>query len=571
MSPRFPLFLAAALAHLSAPVLAQTPPPSDPVLDAGRDPRLARRIILRSEGMYVSHVLRRLSAKSGISLSVSGRAGDERMVAFVPKASLAEILASIADLYNLKWGRASKDGKVSYQLFKPPARIRQETQLKEKALREGFAELDRQARELPKSPTLRQPHRLALRKAAIALARENWQRLTEDGQLVFLLKDLPAERRASVLTHARTKLLENQQIALEHDREHRQRYLDNGEELPDYLKEEPQTRPLGDPDTWRLTIELNLKAGVELVARLHSENFASGFFHSSAHQGEALGLSVYEDRSPRPAVPPAQDPPLPQEDPFSKPLFAPKAPPIKPTDPPNQWLNALENLSIMGSIAVYSDDYSNPENGGDRQAAQPPFNGQPAQACLDQLCFLTVAKPANFWWRRGSTAFIRSRSYLHEADSLLPAAFTDRLLSRQSKDSTIVLFPDDLLFLRRLTLPQLNAILTFRAHEGWKRAVQIPARLSPPSQSLLLSRGLRWELLPRADQLLAQQLSLANHSVGPDYFARVSAAVSPPGSGSRSAIQIRLETDLTPGSSSGAFLPAPQSNPQGLIVTETAN
>src|SRR5690242_13915825 len=74
-----------------------------PVLDASRDARLGRRIRLRSEGIPLSWVLKRLSKESGVALSAPGTVGDERLVAFVPDAPLSEVLTNIATLYRLDW------------------------------------------------------------------------------------------------------------------------------------------------------------------------------------------------------------------------------------------------------------------------------------------------------------------------------------------------------------------------------------------------------------------------------------------------------------------------------------
>src|SRR5688500_12150658 len=68
-------------------------------VDTARDARLAARVRLRSEAIPLRRVLQALAEQTGVRLSVAGAAGDERLVAFVPDASLAEVMLAVADLY----------------------------------------------------------------------------------------------------------------------------------------------------------------------------------------------------------------------------------------------------------------------------------------------------------------------------------------------------------------------------------------------------------------------------------------------------------------------------------------
>src|SRR5947208_1203863 len=96
--------IALALAAVLGAAAAGAPPRAPAsVVDAKRDPRLAQRLLLRSQGLPLTHVFRRLSAKTGVTLNANGRPGDERLVAFAPDASLAEIMQAVEDLYRLHW------------------------------------------------------------------------------------------------------------------------------------------------------------------------------------------------------------------------------------------------------------------------------------------------------------------------------------------------------------------------------------------------------------------------------------------------------------------------------------
>src|SRR3989442_4476438 len=72
--------------------------PSSP-MDAAQDARLAVQVRLRAEAIPLRRVLRALADETGVRLAVAGSAGDERLVAFVPDASLADVLLAVADLY----------------------------------------------------------------------------------------------------------------------------------------------------------------------------------------------------------------------------------------------------------------------------------------------------------------------------------------------------------------------------------------------------------------------------------------------------------------------------------------
>src|SRR5262245_44726709 len=117
------------------PVGAQPGPPA-PVLDAKIDARLARRVRLRVEGIRGGRVLQQLAETTGVRLEAEGRAGDERLVAFVPAAPLGDVLAAIADLYRLEWSRLPRSEPAHYRLAKAVPAGRDEQEPRDRAFRE---------------------------------------------------------------------------------------------------------------------------------------------------------------------------------------------------------------------------------------------------------------------------------------------------------------------------------------------------------------------------------------------------------------------------------------------------
>src|SRR5207245_10692431 len=87
--------------------------------------------------------------------------------------------------------------------------------------------------------------------------------------------------------------------------------------------------------------------------------------------------------------------------------------------------------------------------------------------------------------------------------------------------------PRDLPALAALTGMQVQSIGFLDGHrETWRRAVQLPARLSLDARTLLLTSGLTWKKMPLVDRdLLARQLSLPPGGAAPRYSARLKTSI----------------------------------------------
>ncbi len=559
-----------------------TAPAASDILDPKADPRLERHVLLRSEGVPVAHVLRRLGEKSGVVLTAPGQPGDERLIAFVADAPVAEIMRSIAELYRLRWVRGGTADRPTYQLLKPIAAQREEAALKQRALDAALAEVDRQLREPNRNaPTHRDTdgHFTALRVTAAEIIRGNWDRLAADGHLELPVSELPEHQKNVLLAHGPAALQITQREVHESEIRSREFYIQHGLKLPDSLKEIPQPRPVPPVEACKLSLDLNATEGLEFNCMLSTPAFATTLVTGRSKQAENSGIQLYADRHPRPTLSapnaggaaPAPDPPLPPDDPLGRPLVVAPGALIESSHLSTPWLTAMENVANLAHVAVYSDDYSNPEAGEKQRTAEPPRNDQPASDYLDELGRQRDREaPPCFWWRRGSAVLLRSRSFLQEADSVLPVSLAEGLVTHgRLHPGKTEMAVTDLLALSRLTPVQLRGV-TRGADPipAWKRAVQLPVRLGAAARGLVVADGLTWERMTEPDRELARRLS--GGMVGPTYQAHVTAGLTHPSWRSKSGVQIRLETDLTPGSGYQLMVPAPQLNPQGLLVTDPA-
>lgn len=567
---RSPLVLFAASAALALAAAAPGHSQGEAV-DPTRDSRLARRLYLRSEGIPVSHVLKRLAEKTGVLLTVSGAPGDERLVAFAPDTTLAEAMRSIAELYGLRWMRTTADGKPAYQLLKPLERARQEAELKRAALQVALADLGRQAR-TPLRPNPQDPegHHAALRKAAIDSVNGVWERLARDGYLELHLGQLPEAFAREVRTHGPPSAAATQSSVLESDRRLREILLQQGEKLPDDLKEEPKPHPISPMDEWRVTYDLKADQGLELRITFWPARFGSVLFQGQADPGPSGGMSLYEAKRPRPTgVGPA--PPLPADDPLGRKLTVLNSSLLQPSHLSTPWLTAMENLAQYAGVAVYTDDYSNPDPAGKQREAEPLKHGSTAAEYLDSVCkqrqgYALRSCPPAFWWREGKSVLVRSRSFLFEAESVIPASLVDRFLARRGPGEQNLAGPADLVELSRVTMTQLQGMAEGNPVVGWREAISLPARLGPVSRALVTGGGLTWENMPPADRAVAEQLA-GEFGVTPGrYRAKVEVTATHPSWRSRSALHVAIATAATPGSSYRVAIPAPQANPQGLLV-----
>lgn len=532
-------------------------------LDADRDPRLAQPVLLRSAGIPLSYVIQRLSKQTGVLLTTSGPCADERLVAFVPRAPLAEVMRSVADLYRLCW-TCSTSEPPAYRLGQTPAAVHEAAALREQHLRQA---LDRagqtvEQQEQQPDPGRSEPAR-ALSRFALRLVKSHWSRLLRDGVVTLPVASLsPAEQDAlrphlqPFLTAANEQLRRDNAALLE-------ALIEMGEDPERFSGlEDPGPPALAGNTTF--TIQLRREAGLELIAGLREGRRNSYRTHAllqvTDRDAQTAGVSLYGDRQLRPeyGMRDPSPPPTPL-DAFSRPLNTTAS--GEPTS--TGWIAKLEWLSDTAGIAVYADDYLAEYARRDSAQLAP---GVSVQAALDRLC--GGRGYGNIWWRRGAAALIRSKFWLWEEETVLPAGFPARVVEALRDEEH--LDRRALPALASLSLRQVQGLsILWDTADAWRYAVLAPSRLSPEAQQALFSEGgLSWERLSTADRMRLQEQGLPGlDSAAPLYSAQIESATQRCQHTGGKALAISVESVCGPDSVTTGFeIPLSETDGNGLLV-----
>jgi hypothetical protein len=293
-------------------------------------------------------------------------------------------------------------------------------------------------------------------------------------------------------------------------------------------------------------------------------------------------MALYKDQRPKlPAA--ADEEPEPAPEPGTGPLARQVEVPAAKPPRPGDWIGALGRLSDAADVPIYADCYPNYLEGitwHPRSDFDVAGKVSVARA-LNRLCYPLANRGAqklgvnSFWWRRGDAAVIRSRRWLWESAAVLPTDLLDRMTA--SLRATGQIAPGDLPAIASLTALQVRSIGFLDGHwETWRRAVQLPSRLSLEARKLLLTSGLTWEKMPPADRaLLARLVPLPSGGSLSHYTARLRTSVDdlPAQGGTVASLQFEAADEVgveqsiihlpLPGVGAGPGLP-----PQGLLVTE---
>jgi hypothetical protein len=553
-------------------------------VDATRDARLGARVRLRAEAIPLRRVCRALAEVTGVRMDVAGSAGDERLVAFVPDASLADVMLAVADLYRLSWVRGGSAERPSYQLLKPPAMAQEEQALRDRSFRQLLAHLEEEFRTRQRPAAERpekQPDAWApVYPFVLPLITANSSDFLREGYLYLTVASLPAEQRQP-LVRALQPIIDAQHAAMQgFEREAHERLRAEGK--PD-LKFGGEDSPPPPAEASTVTVEMGVREELSASVGLKT---GAGIWHGwvlvSSDDLQAPGMDLYKDR--RPKLPAAADEvpepaPEPETDLLARRVEVPAAKPPRPGD----WIGALGRLSDAASVPIYADSYPNYLQGitwHPRSDFDVAGKVSVARA-LNRLCYPLANRGAqklgvnSFWWRRGDAALIRSRRWLWESAAVLPTDLLDRLTA--SVRATGQIAPGDLPAIASLTALQVQSIgFLDGGRETWRRAVQLPSRLGQESRKLLLTSGLTGEKMPPADRaLLARLLPLPPGGSLARYTARLKTTVGsfPAQGGTVVGLQFEAADDAgtaqsflylpLPGVGAGPGLP-----PQGLVVTE---
>jgi hypothetical protein len=484
-------------------------------VDAARDARLARRVRLRAEAIPLGKVLRALADETGVRMNVAGTAGDERLVAFVPGTSLAEVMLAIADLYRLSWIRSGSAERPSYQLLKLPALAREEQALRERSVRQLLARLGEKLRS-PERPAGERPDPWApVFPLVMPLLMARSDDLQRDGHVYLSVAALPAEQRGPLVRVLQPVMDARHAELREFARASRERRQAEGKSD---LVSSAEISPA--PTAESSTITMELAVGGELMASVGLKTgvgIGYGWLSVAGEGLQAAGMDLYQDR--RPTLPAETDEQLAgAESPGTDPLARRVEVVAEKSPRQGDWIGALGRLSDASGVALYADCYPNFLEGIDGHPRSDfSVSGEISVArALNRFCFPLANRGAkklavsSFWWRRGDAALIRSRRWLWESAAVLPTDLLDRMIAslRAARHAPTAWVPDpnDLPAIASLTGLQVQSVgFLDGGWDVWHRAVQVPARLSMESRKLLLTGGLTWEKMPPADRSLMER------------------------------------------------------------------
>jgi hypothetical protein len=538
--------------------------------DLKRDPALARRIRLRSEGMPVSRVLRAVSEAAGVRLSVSGRAGDERLIAFVPEAPVADVMRSIAELYRLEWLREGGE-RPTYRLIKQLGVAHEESLLRERSLRGAVDYLQRRIRAgEPTEEELKysEPEYLRALPLVAPLLTANLGALLRDGYVYLPISRLEAPLQA--------RLSDLLQPALD-------RHNERSKQFQAFInqKQAAEGKPAlllggadGPPPPVRkctLIAELRYAGTPAVWLGLRDPNDTQcSFLNAPSVDLSGPGRELYRQHTLWPA-PDAGAPPRPEVLTREVSVVAERG--IEKSD----WIARLRQLAGAAGLPLYSDLYCDYENGMDRHPRggfSLPEKVTPGDA-LDTFCRGPRGNgpekaPHSFWWFDTGSAFIRSSRWLWDEESVLPADLVQGMAEAVRKTERLA--PRHVGDLARLTGFQVMGNGYVQGDmDTWALAVRAPARLTPASQALTVSGGLEWARLSPAEQeLLLRMLPPPDNAGAPHYRASIAARPenAPAQGGAVLQTELRAEWGGSKGEV-GLLVPLPGLTPKGMPRPES--
>jgi hypothetical protein len=546
-------------------------------IDSAKDPRLAARVRLRAEAIPLRRVLRALADATGVRLGVAGSAGDERLVAFVPEASLADVMRAVADLYRLAWIRSGSAARPAYQLLKPPALAQEEQALRERSFQQLRVRLAEGVRAPQPSAGERPEPWAPVYPFVLPLITAHSAEFLRDGHRYLPLAALPAEERRQLISalqpvidaqHARFREILGQA---------REQRRTEGTAGPDVRVSGENSGP---PAAESSTITAELAVRDELTATVGLKTgvgIGYGWLSVSGDSLQAPGMQLYKDRDPKLPAAVDEEPEPTAEAAAELMTRVVEVPPQKPPSP-GDWIGALGRLSEAAGVALYADSYPNYLEGTTGHPRSDfAVSGKISVArALNRLCYPIPNRGAqklaanSFWWRRGDAALVRSRRWLWESAALLPSDLLDRFTT--SLRATGQIDPRDLPAIASLTGLQVQSIGFLDGRwDTWRLAVQLPAQLSLESRKLLLTSGLTGEKMPPADRtLLGHLLNVPPGGALSRYAARLKTTVNsnPAQGGALVTLEFEAGPEQSfvhvplPGVSAAPGLP-----PQGLEVT----
>lgn len=490
------------------PIAAQTRTPASP-LNPARDDRLSRKVRLRAEAIPVAWVLEALSERTGVKLQVVGRAGDERLVAFVPEAPLAEVLERIADLYRLTWTRVGKGERPTYRLQRTPAAARAEQALRDRALAQVLQRLSGrfQGAAPPEEARGRDEMWRSVYPDLLPLLARRGETLTRQGYIRLPIGALPPGERERVVQALSPILKESDRQRSAALLQFREEEIARGIPPEQATKDKPPSNALESVLTADLQLAQGLRASVGL--RTNGDTWYHWFAVDSDDLDEPA-RALYSDRDLRvPERPGGLAATADPNDPLAKIVEIRRGDSEREGD----WIATLGRISRTAGVPIYADCYPNYlEGAAGHPRAQLPSSGRGSVAqTLDALCYPTApvgqwkARANSFWWRRGGSALIRSNHWIWEEQTVLPASLLESAIHAVRRTGTLT--AAEVGGLASLDFFQLQQGDSLTRHlEHWRRAVRLPAALSLSARQSLFGAGVVWSRLSPLDQTVLARL-----------------------------------------------------------------
>ncbi len=464
--------------------------------DEQRDARLATRVSVESKGLPVDQLVRELSKSTGVKLSCDTKVGDERLVAFIPSGSLAQVMRGVANLYRCAWIADEEVGTLTYRLRKPTKAGEEETELRRIFLRRILERLESSLRNPPKGDSPESDWSAAY-PDLLPLLQTHSNQLVNNGEIAIPVSSLAQPLRERVVSSLQPVLDLHRALA------------EKSEGVLNAARGGPRIRSaetLGPPPDARQSVvvaEIVLAEAPQIWVGLRSNTGTLHvWFRASDENAANAGVTLYRDHP----LEPQNDRRAPG-DMLNQPVTMEPDRNARAGD----WIARLQELSRASGVAILSDCYPNFRRGFDAHPrGSAPFSRTGSvRSILDGFCG-GVGEKHSFWWRNDEAALIRSSRWLWDAEGVLPSELSELVGTALRKRKP--LSADHLRELAGLNRFQVQtAGPLVPSYEAWTYAVRFPARMEPRAGNLLFQpAGLKWEYLsPAARSALLPSLPIA--------------------------------------------------------------
>jgi hypothetical protein len=418
-------------AALNASAFAAAPKEKNDPL--ATDSRLTQHVIVSSEGIALGDLMQRLSRQAKVPLAAASEVADDKIIIFTPARSLREILADIAALFNGRWERHPRSGRLRQYLLTRDLRARElDDRLARQRVQRLRDRLDEYVGALSEAPEV-----LALRPKEDAIRLCLSRPDSRLGLAFYAL--LSGAQRERLFTRRR---LEFAFRSLSPDQQEPLRRVFS--DLLDQSRSGDTGASSGSPTRLRTLADLEegtiqfqwreLLGQTNLQFQLGRSPILVEAFFASSTWLVPLNGNPYTG------------------DPVSETALLPALQLFEIASVQRTWPDSLRELARSAKIPVVADYYRSRPIArtiqGVRSSSASP------RAALDALCGVY----GYAWWMRGKTLLLRKRDWFAQRLKEVPdrwiVAMAERLHAQQACPTR-----GDVLRLLDLSLPQIAALI----------------------------------------------------------------------------------------------------------------